>query len=1695
MSLRDNLIKLLEANASAKDLQAAMTEAAQLPGEPELLRRLALARSFGQSLFRRLSAGLKVRPLAEFAEQTAVESVPSASTAAGAAPAYAIQEDQRGDLLGTWTADSPELKKTAKLLVENFSPKESPIDHMSAQILANPTKGLEEFETLYKKADDRFDISECSLLIQILRTRNLLLTPELRYAWQSKQDYLNSRILFNDDYYRTNAYFERPSLATAFQEFWNQPDYWLMQLYGKGGYGKTMFVRWLIARHAIPTLRVPVARLDFDNLSLASFAAWPWLVLAPIAEQFKTQVEYASATNPFESFLTTVRGFASVLQRDPSFGDAPVDKIALQARADQVPKWFQSALGSRPVLIVIDTAEEPLLHRLPAMRRMMELLEKLRFESLDGSSAPCTGMRLLVSGRYQITARGRLPEIEKRRKDNLAPALKIEPFEDPEAADYLRQKRGMSDEALIVAIVKKSKGNPFSLSLFADLALMPEGLSVKTVRQAPSNEVAYLLDRVILRIPQDQLHWLVRYAVIPRELTFEFVQNVLAQFLPEEASGKTNRDPQNEFSWRALRSYKQKEPWPTTKIGDLKRLWDALCRYASDPSWITVDRDSRVVKLQPEVVEPMRLLLRANPDIFEALHRAAERHFRDLAKTDRDNWSRHMADAMFHRFQWQGSAAGSEWLKCVESGRVVSAQDRANLASVVLSSALLDDRGRPRKDKSGREMVGLATLARAHFEMGYSALVRRIHLGRVDNDPQSPTDVMMESWKHLSKLPPAAQAKAGAASRRGLLDAGVRIYGGKPGGYQMVSRCLARERDSQYRLTAHLLAARAMDYQEATRSGEHLEQAARIAARIRSRDFPPHWVDFRFAAYYRRIGTLESSKRHLARGLEAALPEISPAEHVPELFWRLTATLRQFGQYEEMASWIKRAKSAAARPGWQESQIHFQIALAEAQLALERLRPLDALEILARVEKLAAAPDTKGAWAEAQVEAAALLLHRWDVERYSRIASEEFQEFHSLYGPALADIRKADFYLSALGNYREGALRPPRYHSWEIDSEYASLRLRMPIDVSGLIDLESPPREVTLRVAVDGFPLVFFSPHAADRLRAVMMRTQPVPIRPANMAYLEEFLPALSKVNADARYRIAERFAFCPGCFAIGDWTWQFRHLMPDPANNDPDFPRKALSVAEGLRVFGDSDGALELLVLAEKKAASNLFLVRLIRSAMHRADPLFRFPLEPFVTDFIQAFGSYSHLCGAAALEAAEYCFAWHEFDEAQKYCDQAWDCFYRSEVFSSLRLRCKLLLAQLADIRKEGAAAERHYDDALEMEDQLGSFDWMQPIHEEIAALRAQPRPADVELVEPAARLTLREGKTPGNYEWSYRSARGTWNHEFPADDFLRDRRYPYSYHHHDLLKADTRRYREVFANWYSKFPPPDTASFGLLVTPAGLPALPWEWLFGPDIFRTSEQRPPQSETAKYMQYVLRGSGIQINVNGKVDDPDLQQALRDRPDGATPHSYIRQLRGKHPAPKPRVLLIQRSETERDGSHRIAGVDAARIYEQNDVRIERIAESELANLVDIVQKLRPTIVHLITGFVEGTKEEAVYCELAPSLALSPERLTRNFQKLPVDHLRPAFLVETPLPPDTYNRAQQALLRNAFCTELFEKGGARGVIGTGLYENDALAAFLTKVALTLEARASLRQLYGELIKLPGAFVPPALWTLDPDLPA
>src|SRR5439155_7942024 len=152
--------------------------------------------------------------------------------------------------------------------------------------VSDPARAKQIFEREFEAADNRFDLPRCHDLIEVLRERQTILHNELETQFKEQVAYLTARGDWADDYFRTARYLERPVTRRAIDNLLlpdrDQPSAeWMLQLHARGGMGKTIFLRWLVARHCIPR-RIPCARIDFDD---PRAPREPWRVLSQLAYQ------------------------------------------------------------------------------------------------------------------------------------------------------------------------------------------------------------------------------------------------------------------------------------------------------------------------------------------------------------------------------------------------------------------------------------------------------------------------------------------------------------------------------------------------------------------------------------------------------------------------------------------------------------------------------------------------------------------------------------------------------------------------------------------------------------------------------------------------------------------------------------------------------------------------------------------------------------------------------------------------------------------------------------------------------------------------------------------------------------------------------------------------------------------------------------------------------------------------------------------------------------------------------------------------------------------------------------------------------------------------------------------------------------------------------------------------------------------
>ncbi|MBL8213661.1 MAG: hypothetical protein JNK87_23280, partial [Bryobacterales bacterium] len=501
-----------------------------------LWARLALLVTFDQVIYQETIREFPTAP--SFSSLTTSGMVRSFDVERGE---FALTAAKRADALAEQAASAREdLAGFAQRIVASLDPAvpSNRWNILAASLVAQPQQAAALFTDLYNAADESFDLAECSRLIDVLSARVVLLNDNLNSLWKNAEAYYRSRSLFVTDYYRSATYLKRsartnaegestPPVEAQFESFWSSPQTWLLNVYGKGGSGKTMFVRWLIARRCLPRRNnqppIAVARVDFDDVDLDSFDRFPELLLGPIMTQLSTQLP----GRPFQTEASKFQQYAAYLKRGTRPSEQSDNTIRLNMNA--AVSGLQSELGNHAVLVVLDTCEEPLIHRKAAFERMLAIFAQVH--------STCPGVRLLVSGRYRLNEKGLTSH------QSITAAVEVPPFSIPESRRYLVQNRGMKQGALVNAIAARGGGNPFVLSLFAELvAESPKEWTAKAVREAPSADLIYLLERVILRIPHPAVRWLVRYAAIPRLLTRDFAEKVIGPWLPlHHGSDDANR--------------------------------------------------------------------------------------------------------------------------------------------------------------------------------------------------------------------------------------------------------------------------------------------------------------------------------------------------------------------------------------------------------------------------------------------------------------------------------------------------------------------------------------------------------------------------------------------------------------------------------------------------------------------------------------------------------------------------------------------------------------------------------------------------------------------------------------------------------------------------------------------------------------------------------------------------------------------------------------------------------------------------------------------------------------------------------------------------------------------------------------------------------------------------------------------------
>jgi hypothetical protein len=489
---------------------------------------------------------------------------------------------------------------------------------------------------MYRAADAEFDVPTCYRVLQTIGGQRALLVrhrdqrgqpTERRQAitrlievHDALQQYYEARCAFAGDLAKSAHALEREFMkeewdriqrinTTSSASINTLEKEWIIDLTAQGGMGKTIFLQWLASRKCVPN-RVPYARIDFDFTDPTVLPEAPWLVLVRLAEQLNTQI----AGRPFSGFIERYDEYASIARDLAVEGRAQhtgeiLDVTGEQRLGRQVTDDFADTLRDTvggAVVIVLDTIEDVI------RRRTTNLLAVITCLANVHDAYP--NLRLVLAGRFDLRDDTKLKGFNAAFGP-VTREVEVHRFDVEESVNYLVAVRGLPDGDAVRAMAEASRGLPFALSLYADEWQLGGAMTAEQVRASPNPELKYLVNRVLRRIEaSDQaLCWLLRYGVVPRQLTKSFAKDVLLPEMESALGGESKHDDPSRDADPLHPFYAAPRTRPAPVLLNMDDLWARLEAYTSTLSFVRADADRDTVVFHEDAVRPMRRELQRQP--------------------------------------------------------------------------------------------------------------------------------------------------------------------------------------------------------------------------------------------------------------------------------------------------------------------------------------------------------------------------------------------------------------------------------------------------------------------------------------------------------------------------------------------------------------------------------------------------------------------------------------------------------------------------------------------------------------------------------------------------------------------------------------------------------------------------------------------------------------------------------------------------------------------------------------------------------------------------------------------------------------------------------------------------------------------------------------------------------------------------
>lgn len=726
------IVRLLQSGASLAEVKRQM-----LPVPVQrALRACAVAGLVTRDLYDavlRRHIGPDAPDLAELAEQGLIE------PAAGKEPGWRVPAAEAAWLIREWDSDAaevgpaPDLVELEAELARWHDERGHADERLRHLLVAAPAQAAALFESMFAQADQQRDFARCQDLLDVLAdpTRITLAGPEISGPRLDRTGYLRTRLFWSSDYARSAQFLIPPGLQERTDRLLAASGPRVWQLYAPGGTGKTMQLQWLVARHCVtPAADIPCARIDFDVIDPVNAARRPWLLLLEIADQLDRRwprrvFERLDQYRPYRILARrTVR--ESGLAREAAQGLAGRDEATIaQAVTEIFVRRLNEAARERSVVLVMDTLEEVMLDGASDPEGLLRLLVTLLRD--------CPAVRLVLAGRYDL--REQAPAW--MRELGPAESVEVPDFTPEQVSAYLSDLRGITDPDIQEAVQSRTHGQPLLVALFADyIEEYPEVTPAEVTRQRDPL-IQLLIDRIIWRIADPNVRWLVRYGVVPRQLRPEDVMEVIGPVLTRGRSGPSESDdPRADEHDDPRRADLFPFGAPPGSAAEMAALWQRLLVYAARPAWISPADDGQSIVFHPNVRAAMRELLVRWP-VFAELHGAFRDRFEALAEANPMNRVGYLREAIYHRLQLDRDGAIAFWraeiIRCRDAG---DRDGMEELADELLRPDYREDSrlGLAQPLRSGEGKLPGGVLAEAHIFRAYASAerARAAHAGPSD---------------------------------------------------------------------------------------------------------------------------------------------------------------------------------------------------------------------------------------------------------------------------------------------------------------------------------------------------------------------------------------------------------------------------------------------------------------------------------------------------------------------------------------------------------------------------------------------------------------------------------------------------------------------------------------------------------------------------------------------------------------------------------------------------------------------------------------------------------------------------------------------------------------------------------------------------------------------------------------------------